>query len=148
MGKYHINGNKMKLSIKTGVLSVLMAMAAGSASAEEILKMAFLTEDGATTTMAAASLSMKVSGQTLIAANDTQNLEFELSKLVKMYFTTGTDGVELLPVEISSGAVSAYTLDGTSAGTYDSAAAAMTELPSGIYILRTRDNNTLKIVVQ
>lgn len=138
----------MKLSIKTGVLSVLMAMAAGSASAEEILKMAFLTEDGTTTTMAAASLSMKVSGQTLIAANGTQDLEFDLSKLVKMYFTTGTDGVELLPVEISSGAVSTFTLDGKPAGTYDSASAAMTELPSGIYILRTQDNNTLKIVVQ
>lgn len=119
-----------------------------TASVQASLKMNFQSSDGTISSIYAKSLSMSVVGDSLLVSNETESLTFDLQKLVKMYFTGEADGVEILPVDLNGGDVTVYTLDGKLEGSFSSAAVAVSSLNSGIYILHTKDNKTVKIAVQ
>lgn len=130
------------------ILVAVLGMFFATASAQTSLKMTFQSSDGSLSSIDAKSLSMSVIGDKLLASNGTESLEFDLQKLVKMYFTGEADGVEILPVDFNGGEVAVYTLDGKLEGRFSSPAVAMSSLNSGIYILHTTDNKTVKIAVQ
>lgn len=129
------------------VAVILAASVFCTATAGEPLRMAFQYDDGAVSYIDADGLTMKVSEQKLLASNPQSSLELDLKKLAKMYFTSGTSGVELASVDIAA-TVDAYTVDGRFAGRFPTASAAITSLPKGVYVLRSSDDKTLKIAVQ
>lgn len=126
----------------------VLVMYFATTSVQASLKMNFQSSDGTISSIVARSLSMAVVGDKLLASNGTESLEFDLQKLVKMYFTGEADGVEILPVDFNGGEMAVYTLDGKLEGRFSSPAVAMSSLNSGIYILHTTDNKTVKIAVQ
>lgn len=126
----------------------VLVMYFATASVQASLKMNFQSSDGTISSIDARLLSMSVVGDKLLASNGTERLEFDLQKLVKMYFTGEADGVEILPVDLNGGEVAVYTLDGNLEGRFSSPAVALSSLNSGIYILHTTDNKTVKIAVQ
>lgn len=119
-----------------------------TAAAQATLKLAFQTVDNAVSMIEAKSLDIVISGDKLTASNGAESLEFDLSKLAKMYFTNGEAGVEIVPVDFASSEASAYTLDGVFVGKYESVQAAAASLPKGVYVMQTADGKTVKIAVQ
>lgn len=127
---------------------IVLALSCGAAAAGSTLQLAFMTGDGNVTAIDATSLSMTVSEDHLLVSNSTGSMSLNLSDLVKMYFTDSASGMELMPVNMTATEVCAYTTDGRFAGKFDSVTKAMSSLPAGIYILKTTDNQTLKIAVR
>lgn len=139
---------QMKQILKRiGLFAVLLVAGAGIASAQTSLKLAFLSADDTVSQIEAKSLSMTIAGDKLIAANGSESLELELNKLVKMYFTTESSGVELATVALD-GEVAVYAIDGTFVGNYSSSVQALSNLSTGTYIIKAADNKTIKIAVQ
>lgn len=127
---------------------IVMALFCGAATAGTPLQLAFMTGDGNVTAIDATSLSMTVSEEHLVVTNSTASISLNLSDLVKMYFTDSASGIELMPVNMTATEVRAYTTDGRFYGKFDSVTKAMSSLPAGIYIMKTTDNQTIKIAVQ
>lgn len=133
---------------RINLLIAILAFAFGYSLAETPLNLVFESTDNSTRTIEAKSLTMSVSGDKLTATNGTETMEMELSKLTKMYFTGGQTGVELMPIDFNGKGIDVYSLDGHFKGNYDSVATALSSLTTGIYIIKSSDNKTIKIAVQ
>lgn len=125
-----------------------LSLSAVSALAEAPLLMAFQTADGCVSTIAAEALSISVAGDKLLAANGAESLQFNLADLQKMFFTDQPAAAQFVSADAAPSATTAYTLDGKAAGTFDSAAAALSALPAGVYMLHTADGKSFKIAVK
>lgn len=133
---------------KITVFVAMLAMSAGAAMAQSTLQLAFQTADGATAVIDASSLSITIAGETLKATNGSDVLEFGLSTLQKMYFTSGVTGVEVATVDLSAAEVDVFTPGGVHVGKFSSAGCAMSSLDKGLYIMKTSENKTFKFVVE
>ena len=67
---------------------ILFAGSALSSLAYDYPYLAFQTSNGSVTTVAVESLTLTVSGSSLVATNDDGSVTLSLSDLSKMYFTT------------------------------------------------------------
>ncbi len=127
---------------------VMLAQIVALSMAETPLTMILQTEDGAVAEIEAASLVMSVSGDKLVVTNGRNNLDFELSKLTKMYFAGDASGINMVTSDLNNEEANVYTVDGLYLGRYDSVASAKSELPRGVYLVKTSDGKTIKISVR
>lgn len=120
----------------------------GIASAQSTLKLAFQKLDDSIERIEAKSLTITFANGNLSASNGTENLEIKLSDLVKMYFTDGDSGTNIVSVDFNEIEADVYTIDGKNCGKFTSVAEAVASLPAGIYIIKTSDDKSFKIAVQ
>ena len=129
-------------------LTLLMtALAPLLAFAGRYSSLRFATNSGETYTVATDNLEILVNGENLTFSNT--DLTIPRSSLVSMEFTDYGDS----PAEIDSvtfdgnGAVTVFSINGASAGTFDSFADALASLSQGVYVIKDANGNSLKISV-
>ncbi len=116
---------------------VMMGMAAAHAESQYTY-LTFETTDGARISVPASQLKLTISGTTLTAGSKT----FTLTNLSKMYFSTTdetTTGISATTTTAPGEATEIYDLNGRKM--------ADGKLPSGVYIVKTKDR-TYKITVR
>lgn len=129
---YHMN-------MKKSILSFMVLIGAVNTQAEDFSYLTFELTDGAKASVSVESLSLSVSGKTLIASSQT----FTLANLSKMYFsatdetTTGIDTVE--SDVLTDGATEIFDMKGRKVSKAD--------MKKGVYIVKTK-SRTYKIIVR
>ena len=126
---------------------ILFAGSALSSLAYDYPYLAFQTSNGSVTTVAVESLTLTVSGSSLVATNDDGSVTLSLSDLSKMYFTTeAATGISNVSSNTGN-EVDVYTIAGIYIGRYSSFASARDRLGSGVYIVKS-ESRTQKITVK
>ena len=75
-----------------------------------------------------------------------QKMNIDASTLVSMQFTDNADGVDKISFD-SDVPVNVYKLDGTVVGTFTNVSNAINTLEPGVYILKSTDGQTVKIMI-
>lgn len=102
-----------------------------TAHGEDYAYLTFETTDGEKVSVAASSLTITISGTTLMAGSQS----FTLSNLSKMYFSTSdeTNGIESLTVEDLNEITEVYDLNGRKVQ--------KDQLRKGVYVIKTKSGN-------
>jgi len=124
--------------MKKTVLLLMTLIGALTVQADDSLYLTFETTDGAKASVEASSLTLTVSGNTLVAGSQS----FTLTNLSKMYFTTHDE------TTTGIGEITAAELDET-AEIYDLKGHKLTkeQMKKGVYIVKTK-NRTSKLMVR
>ena len=124
--------------MKKTVLLLMTLIGALTVQADDSLYLTFETTDGAKASVEASSLTLTVSGNTLVAGSQS----FTLTNLSKMYFTTHDETTTAI------GEITAAELDET-AEIYDLKGHKLTkeQMKKGVYIVKTK-NRTSKLMVR
>lgn len=140
--------NKLK-GMKRILLMMVVMVATIVAHAYDYPYLTLQTASGTTTSVAVDDLVLTVSDGQLVVTNDDGSVTFTLSELSKMYFSTTASGVPtaVSTVPVADGQVEVYTTGGIFVGSYDSVAAAKSNLRSGVYVMKTNER-TIKTVVK
>lgn len=130
------------------LLLSLMALASATAiHAYDYPTLTFRTSDGTEQAVSVESLTLTVTGESLVASNTEGKVTLTLTDLDKMYFTTTPSGIDDIGTDAAATAVDVYTLTGTKAGSYPRLGQAKGSLEPGIYVIRTH-NGTQKVAIQ
>ena len=127
--------------MKKILMTLLMAVVAMTAQAEDYAYLTFETTDGTKASVAASSLSLSISGTTLTAGTKS----FNLTNLSKMYFstsdetTTGTQEIYEMNAYDLMSATEIYDLRGHRI--------TRSQVTRGAYIIKNRQG-TYKIIVR
>jgi len=117
------------------------------AQAGEYAYLVFTNTSGTTTALTVSNLSATVSGSTLVVTNDDGTVNFTLTELASMQFST-TDTVTALENVLDGDLpVQVYSIDGTSLGTFDNLVQAAQQLGAGAYVV-SNGNISQTIVVK
>ena len=125
----------------------MMALPSSLAFAGRYNSLKFTYNSGETYTIATDNLEIQVNGENLTFSNT--DIMIPLSSLVSMEFMDYDNN----PAEINSvsfvdkGAVTVYTVNGISVGSFDSCADALSSLGKGVYVVKDSIGNSLKISV-
>lgn len=106
----------------------------------------FTTSDGVSHSIAAAGLNISFEDGMMNASNGSESLSLSVASLSSMYFGVSS-GVAIAPVS-SDSPVSVISPSGLRLGDFRSMDEAKTQLPGGMYIVRTSEGKTVKIVVE
>ena len=122
--------------LRKSLVMLAFALVSISAMAEQFCYLTFETKDGAKVSVAIESLTMTISGTTLVAGNQT----FVLDNLSKMYFSvsdeTTTTGIRQLENLDSQDILAVYDLQGHQVE--------KSQLKKGVYIVKSK-GGTFKI---
>lgn len=122
--------------LRKSLVMLAFALVSISAMAEQFCYLTFVTKDGAKVSVAIESLTMTISGTTLVAGNQT----FVLDNLSKMYFSvsdeTTTTGIRQLENMDAKEILAIYDLQGH--------LVSENQLKKGVYIVKTK-GGTFKI---
>lgn len=122
--------------LRKSLVMLAFALVSISAMAEQFCYLTFETKDGAKVSVAIESLTMTISGTTLVAGNQT----FVLDNLSKMYFSvsdeTTTTGIRQLENMDAKEILAIYDLQGH--------LVSENQLKKGVYIVKTK-GGTFKI---
>lgn len=122
--------------LRKSLVMLTFALVSISAMAERFCYLTFETKDGAKVSVAIESLTMTISGTTLVAGNQT----FVLDNLSKMYFSvsdeTTTTGIRQLENMDAKEILAIYDLQGH--------LVSENQLKKGVYIVKTK-GGTFKI---
>lgn len=122
--------------LRKSLVMLAFALVSISAMAEQFCYLTFETKDGAKASVAIESLTMTISGTTLVAGNQT----FVLDNLSKMYFSvsdeTTTTGIRQLENMDAKEILAIYDLQGH--------LVSENQLKKGVYIVKTK-GGTFKI---
>lgn len=136
-----------KFSLLFSIVS-MMLLSPSLTLAGRFSTLKFTSNSGETYTVATNNLEILVDGENLTFSNT--NLLVPLSSLVSMEFTEYDDS----PAEIDkvrfdgNGLVTVYSINGTSVGTFDSYAQALSSLSQGLYVIKDANGSSLKITVE
>ena len=123
--------------LRKSLVMLAFALVSISAMAEQFCYLTFETKDGAKVSVAIESLTMTISGTTLVAGNQT----FVLDNLSKMYFSvsdeTTTTGIRQLENMDAKEILAIYDLQGHKID--------KEQMKKGVYIVKTQ-GGTYKIV--
>ena len=105
------------------------------ATAGEYGYLVFTNTSGTTTALTVSNLSATVSGSTLVVTNDDGTVNFTLTELASMQFST-TDTVTALENVLNGDQpVQVYSISGASLGTFDNLVQAARQLSAGAYVI-------------
>ena len=117
------------------------------AQAGEYGYLVFTNTSGTQTALTVNNLSATVSGSTLVVTNDDGTVNFTLTELASMQFST-TDTVTALENVIDGDKpVQVFSINGTSLGTYDNLVQAVRQLSAGAYVI-VQSSKSQKLVVR
>lgn len=125
----------------------LMVLPSSLAMAGRYSSLKFTSSTGETYTVATNNLEILVNDENLTFSNT--DLTLPLSSLVSMEFTDNDDSSAEID-EISfdgNSAIAVYDINGTSVGSFDSYAEALSSLGEGVYVVKYTNGNSLKISV-
>ncbi len=111
--------------------------------------LAVQTTDGSTVTLSVDEMELTiVDGQQVMVNGQGEN-KFDLASLVKMYFTTETQGstVGISSVTESTDGVDVYSVSGVYMGRFNTLAEAQEQLRQGIYVMKSKEK-TFKMTVK
>jgi hypothetical protein len=129
---------------KKTMIAVMLLTGLVSVHAGDYSYLTFQTTDGKQTSVAVESLTLTIAGGNLVATDGTATQTFELASLSKMFFASQAMSAAGVKAE-DEGTVSVCNVSGTTAGQYSSEAEALSRLPGGVYILKSK-GETRKIV--
>lgn len=128
----------------------LMALlvCAGMVQAGEYAYLVFTNAEGTTTALSATNLTMTVNGTQLDVTNDEGTVNFTLTELASMQFSTNAEqageGIEnILNADLP---VTVFGINGTSYGTFDNLVQAAQQLGAGAYVISNGKNAQTIIV--
>ena len=128
----------------------LMALlvCAGMVQAGEYAYLVFTNAEGTTTALSATNLTMTVNGTQLDVTNNEGTVNFTLTELASMQFSTNAEqageGIEnILNADLP---VTVYGINGTSYGTFDNLVQAAQQLGAGAYVISNGKNAQTIIV--
>ena len=128
----------------------LMALlvCAGMVQAGEYAYLVFTNAEGTTTALSVTNLTMTVNGTQLDVTNDEGTVNFTLTELASMQFSTTAEqagqGIEnILNADLP---VTVYGINGTSFGTFDNLVQAAQQLGTGVYVISNGKNAKTIIV--
>jgi len=105
------------------------------AQAGEYGYLVFTNTNGTTTALTVSNLSATVSGSTLVVTNDDGTVNFTLTELKSMQFSTTETVTALENVLDGDKPVQVYSINGASLGTYDNLVKAAQQLEAGAYVV-------------
>jgi len=120
---------------KIGLVIALLVCAL-VAQAGEYGYLVFTNTSGTTTALTVNNLSATVSGSTLVVTNDDGTVNFTLTELASMQFSTSDTVTALENVINGNEAVSVFSMTGVSLGTFSSMVQAASALPAGVYVIK------------
>ena len=128
----------------------LMALlvCAGMVQAGEYAYLVFTNAEGTTTALSATNLTMTVNGTQLDVTNNEGTVNFTLTELASMQFSTTAEqagqGIEnILNADLP---VTVFGINGTSFGTFDNLVQAAQQLGAGAYVISNGKNAQTIIV--
>ena len=114
---------------------LVMLVCAVMAQAGEYGYLLFSNTGGTTTALTVNNLSATVSGSALVVSNDEGTVNFSLTELASMQFST-TDSLSALENVLNGDLpVQVFSISGTSLGTYDNLLQAARQLSAGAYVI-------------
>lgn len=118
------------------------------AKAGEYNYLVFTNTSGTTTALTVSNLSATVSGSSLVVSNDEGTVNFTLTDLAAMQFSTDGEqlgeGIEnVLNADLP---VTVYGINGTSFSTFDNLVQAAQQLGAGVYVISNGKNAQTIIV--
>ena len=132
----------MYKSILSGVALMMSLMASAQYNS-----LKFNTADGQSCLVDVTGLTISISGQDMVVTNSNgDSWTSSFASLVSMEFVTDQAGVSDLSTEIAS-SFTIYNLEGVELGKYVSLEQANANLPSGVYLLKKNDGETIKIAI-
>lgn len=120
----------------------------GMVQAGEYAYLVFTNAEGTTTALPATNLTMTVNGTQLDVTNDEGTVNFTLTELASMQFSTTAEqagqGIEnILNADLP---VTVFGINGTSFGTFDNLVQAAQQLGAGVYVISNGKNAQTIIV--
>ena len=107
----------------------------------------FKTIENASFVVEAKGLEIAVNDGVLSLSNTSgQKMNIDASTLASMQFTDGSDAVNNIVID-SDTRVQVYNLDGTVVGTFANVSDAMHLLAPGVYVLKSTEGQTVKIMI-
>lgn len=111
-------------------------------------RLVFRTLDGAEQSIGLTDLNISFIAGEIVASSEGESVKIELTSLQSMEFSNGPASIETVTGDKPlQGSVTAYTSDGKSYMTYDTAAEAFEQLPAGVYIITAENGMTLKVLI-
>ena len=139
--------SNMNNNMKKMLLTALLAAAMLPAMASEYGYLVFTNSSGTTTTLTVSNLSATVSGSELVVTNDDGTVNFTLTELASMQFRTASgEWAAVDNVLDGDKPVSAYSISGTSLGTFDNLVQAARQLGAGAYVISNGTNSQTIVV--
>ena len=109
--------------------------------------MEFKTTENTSVVVEAEGLEIKINDGVLSLSNTSgQKMNIDASTLVSMQFTDSSAAIDNITVD-SNSKVQAYKLDGTVVGTFTNVSNAINTLEPGVYILKSTEGQTVKILI-
>lgn len=130
------------------IITFLIAVVATLVARADYSTLSFRTEGGATHYLAITGLEISFTQENLTASNRETSISLPLAQIESMAFSDLAAGVNAIDSDKMNGAVSVYSLSGTSLGAYSSFPEALNRVPIGIYLFKYSDGTTLKIAKQ
>ena len=129
------------------LLIALLAAGLLPTMAGEYGYLVFTNTIGTTTALTVSNLSATVSGSTLVVTNNDGTVNFTLTELASMQFSTTGSVTALENVLNGDLPVQVYSIGGTSLGTYDNLVQAAQQLDRGSYVI-VQSGKSQKLVVR
>jgi hypothetical protein len=125
-----------------------LLVCAGMVQAGEYAYLVFTNAEGTTTALSATNLTMTVKGTQLDVTNNEGTVNFTLTELASMQFSTNAEqagqGIEnILNADLP---VTVFGINGTSFGTFDNLVQAAQQLGAGAYVISNGKNAQTIIV--
>ena len=127
---------------------IALLVCTGMVQAGEYAYLVFTNAEGTTTALSATNLTMTVNGTQLDVTNDEGTVNFTLTELASMQFSTTAEqagqGIEnILNADLP---VTVFGINGTSFGTFDNLVQAAQQLGAGVYVISNGKNAQTIIV--
>ena len=107
----------------------------------------FKTTENTSIVVEAEGLEIEINDDVLSLSNTSgQKMNIDASTLVSMQFTDSSAAIDNITVD-SDSKVQVYKLDGTVVGTFTNVSNAINTLDHGVYILKSTESQTVKIMI-
>ena len=126
---------------------MILLLGAGMAQAGEYAYLVFTNTNGTQTALTVSNLSATVSGSTLVVTNDDGTVNFSLTDLASMQFSTTGSLTALEMVLDGDQPVQVFGISGTSLGSFANLLQAAQQLNAGAYVI-VQNGKSQKLVVR
>ena len=128
-------------------LSLLAVVGMSSKAATPYKYLEFKTTENTLLVVEAEGLEIEINDGVLSLSNTSgQKMNIDASTLLSMQFTDGSAAIDNITVD-SDSKVQVYKLDGTVVGTFANVSNAIDTLAPGVYILKSTEGQTVKIMI-
>lgn len=134
----------MKKYLFCGVMAV-----ASMGVRAEYTSLVFHTQDGDTQSVGLSGLNITFkNGEMMATDSNMASVSIPVTSLKSMEFSNDQSGITAIEAVDIDGQVAVYSVDGVQRGVYESVEAACVSLPAGIYIVKSENGLTSKMMIR